>query len=179
MFPPDSVLHVINRGVERRALFRSAQDYEDFLYLAERTQRVVPLRVLAYALMPNHWHLVVWPQEIAVLSQYLHHLTAGHAQRLRWLTSTKGLGHVYQNRFKAFAIESDDRYMNTLRYVEANALRAGLVHAAEDWPWSSLFERLTRRRRIVTDGPVSLPPIDQWIDLVNKSTPGTGPLRNA
>lgn len=167
---PHSVLHVVNRGNERRALFHGPDAYDDFLYLAERTLRQVPLRVLAYALMPNHWHFVVWPANTAELSQFMHRVTAAHAARIRYQTDTIGLGHVYQNRFRAFPIEQDDRYVQTVRYVEANPLRARLVDRAEMWRWSSLYERVTRPRLIV-DGPIPLPPPAAWCDLVNVSCP--------
>lgn len=164
--PPNSVWHVVNRGNERRALFHGPDNYDDFLYLVERTLREIPLRVLAYALMPNHWHFVVWPANAPELSQFMHRVTAAHAARIRYETATIGLGHVYQNRFRAFAIEQDDRYVQTVRYVEANPLRARLVDSAEKWRWSSLFERLSRPRLIV-DGPVALPPPQTWCELVN------------
>lgn len=188
--PPHSVLHVVNRGNDRRALFRGPDNYDDFLHLVERTLRQVPLRVLAYALMPNHWHFVVWPAHAKELSQFMHRVTAAHAARVRYETGTIGLGHVYQNRFRAFAIEQDERYVQTVRYVEANPLRARLVDRAEKWKWSSLSERLTSPR-LVVDGPIPLPPPASWCELVNISTapphegagrapvprPGTGPFR--
>ena len=59
--------------------------------------------------------------------------------------------------------------MTLVRYIEANPLVAGLVERAEDWPWSSLTERINGQRRIVDDGPVALPP--NWADIVNERWP--------
>lgn len=167
--PPNSVVHVVNRGVERRRLFERPSDYEQFLELVDRTLARRTMRVLAYALMPNHWHMVLWPSDTADLSKFLHNLTTAHAARFRYMSGTSGLGHVYQGRYHSAVVDSDVRYVRTLRYVEANPARAAFVRRAEDWPWTSLTERLGTKCRIV-DGPVSLPPPATWADLVN--TPG-------
>ncbi len=178
-FPPHSVLHVVNRGNDRRALFGEPQDYEAFLYLIERTLRQIPLRILAYALMPNHWHFVAWPAQPEELTRFMQRVTSMHSARIRRLSNTIGLGHVYQGRFRSFPIEQDDHYFRALRYVEANPLRARLVDRAERWPWSSLRERVTRPRLIV-DGPMPLPPAASWLELVNLPGPrpeGSDPIR--
>lgn len=124
------------------------------------------MRILAYGVMPNHWHLVLWPSAPSELSQFLHYLTTSHAARFRYLSGTAGLGHVYQGRFHSTVVADDLRYIQTLRYVEANPVRAGFVRRAEDWPWTSLSERLGPRRRIV-EGPVRLPSPLVWADAVN------------
>ena len=56
---------------------------------------------------------------------------------------TSGTGHLYQGRFKAFPVQTDEHFDTVLRYVERNALRAGLVDRAEDWRWSSLWPRVS------------------------------------
>lgn len=170
-FEPDSVVHVVNRGNERRRLFAGPRDYANFLGLVDHAAGRVPIRLLGYALMPNHWHFVLWPRDVAELSQFLHHLTTSHAARIRCSTGTVGGGHVYQGRYRSTVISQDIRYVRTVRYVEANPLRANLVRRAEDWPWSSLIERIRVVRRIV-DGPVELPGSNEWLTFVNaKRTP--------
>jgi putative transposase len=165
-FPPNTVLHVVNRGNDRRTLFREAREYDAFLSLVERTLRKLPLRILAYAVMPNHWHFVIWPERTGDVSQFMHRLTFLHASQFRIHSGTAGNGHVYQGRYRAFEVTHDVRYLRTLRYVEANPVRAELVKRAEQWRWSSLAERLSEPRLIV-DGPVALPPADCWQGLVN------------
>lgn len=180
---PDTVIHAVNRGVEKRVLFAEPRHYDDFLYLVERTLRAIPLRILGYALMPNHWHFVLWPRDAREMSQFFHRLTGAHAARIRHDTSTTGLGHLYQNRYRTVQVSTDEQYLYTLRYVEANPLRARLVERAEHWRWSSLSERLGRAR-LISDGPLALPSNQDWLELVNQSVVradpsgvGTGPLR--
>lgn len=67
-----------------------------------------------------------------------------------------GSGHVWQGRFKAFPIEQDEHLLAVLRYVERNALRAGLVGRAEDWPYSSLYTASVPRLAL-DPGPVARP----------------------
>lgn len=168
VFPDESVLHVINRGNERRPIFADASGYEQFLWILDRTQRRVPLDLHGYVLMPNHWHLVVKATTVRRLSQFMHLLTGMHAVVLRTQSQSTGLGHIYQDRYRAWLVDNDVRYVRTIRYVEANPVRAGLIARAEDWAWSSLHERVSGVRRL-TDGPVRLPEAGAWTDLVNRA----------
>jgi putative transposase len=94
-----------------------------------------PIRILGYCIMPTHWHVVLWPDADGQLSAFLRGLTLTHAVRWHKHHHSTGSGHLYQNRFKAFAIAKGDRILTVLRYVERNPLRAGLVRRAKDWPW--------------------------------------------
>jgi putative transposase len=85
-------------------------------------------------------------------------------------------GHLYQGRYKHFAVEEDTYFLMLCRYVEANALRAGLVRRAEDWPWSSLHQRMSRDPKVKQQLPVNDDdwPIDRpanWVALVNEAMP--------
>ncbi len=99
------------------------------------------MRLLAYCLMPNHFHLLLWPREDGDLSQFMRWLTVTHTQRWHAHHRTAGTGHLYQGRFKSFPVESDDNFLTVCRYVERNAVRANLVERAEDWRWGSLSAR--------------------------------------
>ncbi|MEP7117462.1 MAG: transposase, partial [Acidobacteriota bacterium] len=163
-------IHVINRGNDRRQLFASDGQYARFLVLIRRAARHHPVDLLAYVLMPNHWHLVMCPAQPEDVSRFLQRLTGAHASRLRRATNTVGEGHVYQDRYRAFLLESEVRLLRTIRYVEANPVRAALVDRAEDWPWSSLAER-EGRPRIISPPTVQLPPLAEWLALVNMPVP--------
>ena len=167
--PPDSVLHAINRGNDRRCLFDSSRDYGGFLELVAWAKQQTPMRILAYCLMPNHWHFVLWPETADAVSLFFHRLCTTHSIKRRRETGTIGQGHIYQNRYHGFVIESEAYYLRALRYVESNPLRAGLVSTAADWPWSSLQERLGERRSLIEDGPLRLP--DNWAKSVEGSLP--------
>ena len=134
--------------------------------LAETYQRV-PIRILAYCLMPNHWHFVLWPKEDGELSAFMQWLTHTHTQRWHADYHTSGTGHLYQGRFKSFPVQEDLHLLLVLRYVERNALRAKLVNRAQDWTWCSLWRREQRRgMEILSDWPVDRPA--DWLQFVNE-----------
>jgi putative transposase len=159
------VFHVLNRGVRRLRLFNRPQDYRAFLHVFGEAQERIPIRCLAYCLMPNHFHLVLWPKTDTELSAFMAWLTATHSKRWHARRRTAGTGHVYQGRYKAFPVSTDTHFLRLCRYVERNALRAGMVTRAEDWPWSSLAQRVRGRSVVsLTDWPVTRP--SDWTDLV-------------
>jgi putative transposase len=130
------------------------------------------MRLLSYCLMPNHWHLVVWPRLDGELSDFGHFLTLTHTQRWHAHYHHAGTGHLYQGRFKSFPIEADDHFLTVCRYVERNALRAGLVTRAEAWQWSSLWRRQQhdpQLQKILSRWPVGEPP--RWLEMVNGPEP--------
>jgi putative transposase len=98
--------------------------------------------LLSYALMPNHWHLVVWPKEDGDLSRFVGWLTLTHTQRWHAHRRNAGTGHLYQGRFKSFPVQEDGHLRTVCRYVERNPLRGGQVRRAQDWRWSSLWRRV-------------------------------------
>jgi len=163
------VVHVINRGNDRRMLFGNAAQYEEFVDLMRHAASVAPVRLVGYALMPNHWHLVVWPHSVTQLSRYMQVLGTTHAVRWRRRLGQTGQGHVYQGRYHAFVIESERQFFNVLRYVESNPLRAGLVSRAADWRWCSLAERETTDRGLLGPSPLALPA--DWPEVVERAMP--------
>ncbi|MHB1155931.1 MAG: transposase [Phycisphaerales bacterium] len=153
-------------------LFDDETDYAAFSrVLMQAVEREPGARLLGYCLMPNHWHLVLWPRRDGQLSQFMRWLTVTHTQRWHAHRHTSGTGPVYQGRFKSFPIEQDDHLLTVLRYVERNALRGKLVACAEDWRWSSLW-RWTNRHKVLEDIPVlSDWPVDRrrgWTAWVNE-----------
>jgi putative transposase len=128
--------HVLNRGNARADVFHHDGDYQAFVDLMAEASLRVPMRILAYCLMPNHFHLGLWPAEDGALSHWMHWLMTTHARRYQRRYDSSG--HIWQGRFKAFPIEEDDHLLVVLRYIERNPLRAKLVEQAEDWSWSSL-----------------------------------------
>ena len=162
--PDGAAHHVINRGNNRRTVFQKRGDYLAFLRFMREAQDRVPMRILAFCLMPNHFHLVLWPESVVALSAYMRILMNAHVRNYHRHYGTCGHGHIWQGRFKSFPIEQDAHLLRVLRYVEANALRADLVRRAEDWSWGSLAPRRDDSPAL-TEWPVTRP--DQWIDYVN------------
>jgi putative transposase len=137
----DLAYHVLNRRVGRLPLFEKPADYAAFEKVLAEAQSQTGIRIAAYCLMPNHWHLLLWPRHDGELSEVLRWITVTHTQRWHAYHHTAGTGPVYQGRFKSFPVQTDVHFLTVARYVERNAVRAKLVGRAENWQWSSGWRR--------------------------------------
>jgi putative transposase len=167
------VFHVLNRANAGTRIFRKRADYAAFEQVMQETLTKTPMRILGYLIMPNHWHLVLWPEHDGDLGAFMQRLTTTHVRRWHLQRSTVGCGHLYQGTYKSFPIETDEHLLIVLRYVEQNAVRAGLVERAEDWRWSSLWR--WRHAAVTADVPPLTPwPVArprQWLRHVNHPQP--------
>ncbi len=164
------VYHVLNRANARMQIFDGEQDYAAFERILDEAVRRTRMHLLAYCVMPNHWHLVVWPREDGDLSSFVGWLTLTHTQRWHAHRHSVGSGHVYQGRFKSFLVESDEHLWTVCRYVERNALRAGLCARAEEWRWSSVWRRESgdaECRAVLWEWPIGIP--QDWLRRVNRA----------
>jgi putative transposase len=116
--------------------------------------------------MPNHWHLLVWPEHDGDLASFMQRLTITHGRRWQENRGYAGLGHVYQGRYKSFPVESDEHFWVVARDIERNALRAQLVLRAEKCRWSSLWRRL--HGTADDQSLLASWPIEQWQDWVDR-----------
>lgn len=167
--------HVLNRRIARLPLFEKPGDYAAFEQILQEAYDRTRIRIVAYCLMPNHWHLLLWPRQDGELSEALRWLTVTHTQRWHAHRQTAGTGPVYQGRFKSFPVQTDEHFLAVARYVERNALRAKLVARAEEWRWSSLWRRSQGNPKLMTflsEWPVEQP--RQWITWVNAPETGAG-----
>ena len=138
--PGGFIYHVLNRAVGRGTIFEDEDDYAAFLRCIEHAQRRQAMRILSYVLMPNHFHLMLWPMKDDELSRFMRLLTVTHTNRWHAHHHSTGSGPLYQGRFKSFPIQADDHLLTVLRYVERNPLRARLVKRAQQWRWGSLHD---------------------------------------
>jgi REP-associated tyrosine transposase len=163
------VYHVLNRANARMTIFEQEGDYSAFEQVLLEAVERAETRLLAYSLMPNHWHLLVWPRKDGELSRFVGWLTLTHTQRWHAHRRSTGTGHVYQGRFKSFPIQEDEHLITVARYVERNPLRADLVRRAEAWRWGSLYRWL---RGSVEDKALLAPwPLSRksgWVEHVNQ-----------
>lgn len=162
----DSIYHVINRGNGGQVVFQKDKDYEAFVNLMKEAKLRYAVKIFAYCLMPNHFHLVLMPHQSGDLSKWMQWLLTSHVRRFHKHYGTSG--HIWQGRYKSFLIQEDEHLLTVLRYVESNPLRAGLVNSAKNWLWSSHKESIHRGARLLIDEvPVELP--KEWSKIVNES----------
>lgn len=132
------VYHVLNRANARRTLLDDDGDYAAFEWVMVEACERVSMRLLAYCVMPNHWHLMVWPRQDGDLSRFINWLTLTHTQLWHQHRHSVGEGHVYQGRYKSFPVDTNNYLLTVCRYVDRNPVREGLADRAEQWSWSRL-----------------------------------------
>jgi REP element-mobilizing transposase RayT len=127
----------MNRSAMQLPLFECPSDYRRFLDVLVEAEERFDMRLIDYCVMPNHWHLLLWPKRDDDLAQYLQWVTGLHGQRWRRDRESQGKGAVYQGRYRWVAVQDDLHLDVVRRYIVQNPVRAGLVASARMWPWSS------------------------------------------
>jgi putative transposase len=126
---PGLVHHVMARGIEGRDIFTNKADHEEFLQrLADILSGNGGPTLYAWALLSNHFHLLIRPAEIH-LSTIMQRLMTGYA--LNFNKHHRRIGHLFQNRYKSIVVEEDLYFLELVRYIHLNPLRAGMVNSLE------------------------------------------------
>ncbi|MFA5975158.1 MAG: transposase [Elusimicrobiota bacterium] len=134
---PGLFYHVMVRGIERRRIFRCPADYLDFLRRLGDGLSKTGCRCFAWALMPNHLHLLLL-SGVRGLVSLMHPLLTGYA--VNFNTKYRRVGHLFQNRYKAIICEEDPYFLELVRYIGLQPVRAGFLHTPEElarYPWTS------------------------------------------
>ncbi|MCC9599398.1 transposase [Stieleria sp. JC731] len=162
--------HVLNRGNLRAEIFHKDEDYAAFERILGEALEIHQVELFAYQLMPNHYHLVIRPLVDGEMSRFMSWVGGTHTMRYHSHYHTGGTGHVYQQRYKSFPIQDDVHFHVVCRYVERNALRAGLVDSAELWRRGSLWRwhnKQDSEPKLLSPWPLARPP--KWVTRVNQA----------
>lgn len=124
------------------------------------------MRIIAYSFRRTHFHFVLWPKNTQDLPRFMKWLEGTHARRWHLHRGSVGSGAVYQCRYFARGLEDVRHFFTALRYVEANALKDGVVTRAEDWPWCSAWNREGVGEIVaIDDSPIPRP--SNWLKILN------------
>ena len=149
---PGAPHHVVQRGNRGQTTFFSARDYALYLEIAAEAFTAAEVQVWAYCLMPNHVHLVATPDRLQALAQAV---GATHVRYTRAINRREGWsGYLWQGRFASFPMD-EGYFLQCVRYIGLNPVRAGLAPRAADWPWSSVRGHLGRH----ADPLLTTPPL--------------------
>ena len=128
--------HVLSRGNNRQILFHRQEDFEYYLQCLAKYKEKFGISLFHYCLMNNHVHLLLRGDKAADgISKMMHGLQLVYARYFN--PRQQKTGHVFEDRFKHFHIESDSYLLECGRYIERNPVRAGIVRDAAAYPWSS------------------------------------------
>jgi putative transposase len=131
---PGAWYHVMNRGRRKENIFLSRHDYETFIKILQETSAAWNLKVSAYCLMPNHYHLLVQTPD-GNISRCMRHINGVYTQRFN---RHHGIdGQLFRGRYKAVLVDADSYLLEVLRYIHRNPLQAGIADTLHDFAWSS------------------------------------------
>lgn len=149
------IYHIINRGNGHQQVFHTDGDYRVFAELMAEACERYPVKVLAWCIMPNHFHLLVSPERADDLSRWMQWFMTSHVRRYHRCYNSNG--HVWQGRYKSFIVQEDRHLLTVMRYIEGNPVRAHIVPSAKDWSWSSHRNRAGLNNSIAEKLPITLP----------------------
>ena len=131
---PDAWYHVMNRGRRSEKIFHEKHDYNTFLELLRESVEMWNVRIVAYSLMTNHYHILIQTPE-ANLSRCMRHLNGVYTQRFNRHHHCDG--QLFRGRYKSMLVDGDSYLLQLVRYIHRNPLRAGAVNKLNEYNWSS------------------------------------------
>lgn len=143
---PGTLHHVMIRGIEGLQIFRDNQDREDFISRLRQLVGKTGTKILAWVLMDNHVHLLMFSGHQGI-SKFMRRLLTGYA--INFNRKYRRVGHLFQNRYKSIVCEEDPYLLELVRYIHLNPLRASLVKNIEElgrYPWSGHGVLIGRKR---------------------------------
>jgi REP element-mobilizing transposase RayT len=145
---PGAFHHVMNRGYNGNDIFVGNKNKAQFLEILEGTAKKLKIHLLAYCIMDTHYHLVL-ENNNGRMSDFLGQLNGLYGMYYRKVEG--GKGYVFQSRFKSTLIENDSYLTQSLLYLLLNPVRAGIVHCAEAYIWSSINEYFSSQPAGIVD----------------------------
>ena len=135
--------HVISRGHRRENIFRNDGDRNKFLNKLSIAAERLQLKIHAYVLMSNHYHLLIETPQ-ANITKAMHDINAGYSNWYR--TKYRLIGSIFQGRYKAIVVEKDEYLLVLSAYIHLNPVRAGIVKNPEEYIWSSYGSYIGKNR---------------------------------
>jgi REP element-mobilizing transposase RayT len=141
--------HVYNRGCNRQHIFADEGNYLFLLRRAKEFLAETRLGVIAYCLMPNHYHLLLRPEQEDALSPFIQRLFSSYTQAFNKQQGRTGT--LFEGRAKSVLVDSDEYIIHLCRYIHLNPVAAGLVAHPAEWPYSNYLEWVERRPGTLID----------------------------
>jgi len=130
---PDAWYHIMNRGRRGDEIFEDKDDYTAFITLLKELVENYNVKISAYSLMPNHYHLLVQTPD-GNISRSIRHLNGVYTQRFNRTHHYDG--QLFRGRYKSILVEGDSYLLELVRYIHRNPLEAGLMENLQKYPWS-------------------------------------------
>lgn len=148
-FAPGHYYHIYNRGVGKGLIFFNPGNYEYCLRLIKRYYQRYGVSVIAYCMMPNHYHFFLRQETDQPLSLFIRVLFNAYVQALNRQQNRKGT--LFEGRFRHVLVDRDEYLLHLCRYIHLNPVKAYLVSRPEDWPYSNYLDWIGQRPGTLKD----------------------------
>lgn len=148
-FTQGQYYHIYNRGAGKSKLFFVEDNYRYLLQLTQRYIGKYGVSVIAYCLMPNHYHFLLMQLTGEPISKFINVLFNAYVQALNRQQSR--IGTLFEGRFKHVCVDDWNYLIHLCRYIHRNPIKAGLVSRPEDWTYSNFREWMGLRNSVLKD----------------------------
>ena len=131
------IYHIVLRGINKQPIFEDDEDNQKFIEILEKYKETSGYQLYAYCLMSNHLHLLL-KEGKENLETVFRRIGASYVYWYNWKYSRRG--HLFQDRYKSEAVETDTYFLTVLRYIHQNPVKAGITEKIQTYPWSSYRE---------------------------------------
>lgn len=141
--------HVYNRGCNREPIFANDGNYYFLLKRAKTILDNCPLSIIAYCLMPNHYHFLLRPEKEDAISRFIQRLFNSYTQAFNRQQNRSGT--LFEGRVKSKLVDCDEYVIHLCRYIHLNPVQARLVGSPSQWVYSNYLEWVERRSGVLVD----------------------------
>ncbi|MBM7648416.1 REP element-mobilizing transposase RayT [Bacillus ectoiniformans] len=148
------IYHIMIRGINRQTIFEEEEDKFKFLEVLSKYKGKSNYQIFSYCLMDNHVHLLMKESEEESISESIKRISSSYVYWYNWKYAR--CGHLFQERYKSEAVDTDSYFMTVLRYIHQNPLKAGLARTVFESKWTSLHEYLHKTSLVDIDYALSM-----------------------
>ena len=148
-FIPGYYYHIYNRGAHRQEIFRTDADYRFLLKLLREQSQALNISIIAYCLLPNHYHFLARQNGEATISHFMQAVFNVYSKSFN--AKHKHSGTLFEGPFKVIWVDKTDYLLHLCRYIHQNPLNAGLVSHPENWEYSNYLEFVGKRAGMLVD----------------------------
>jgi putative transposase len=149
VFLQGNYYHIYNRGLNGEVIFLAKANYVYCLKIIKRNLSRYKVKLIAYCLMPNHYHFLLRQESTIPLMKFINSTFISYVQALN--KELKRSGPLFDGRYKHVLVDREEYILHLCRYIHLNSVKAGLVSKPEDWPFSNYLEWINRQSGTLKD----------------------------
>jgi len=131
-------LHIMVQGINKKFIFSKKEYIENYLKIMNKYKQEFNITIIAYCIMNNHAHMLVYVENIELLGKFMHIVNLVYSQFYN--KENKRCGVLFRNKYQAEPIYGMNHLINCIKYIHMNPLKAKIVKNVEDYPYSSVFD---------------------------------------